>query len=45
MDTEGFKHKLIAMLSIGIKGYTATEPKEECRDKTAKTPGPRLQRI
>jgi hypothetical protein len=45
MDTEDFKHKLIAMLSIGIKGYTAAEPKEERRDETAKTPSSRSQRI
>jgi len=45
MDTEGFKRKLIAMLSIGIKGYTAAEPKEERRDETAKTPSSRSQRI
>jgi hypothetical protein len=44
-DTEGFKRKFIAMLSIGIKGYTAAEPKEERRDETAKTPTSRLQRI
>ena len=45
MDTEGFKRKLIAMLSIGINGYTTAEPKEEPRDETAKTPSSRLQRI
>ncbi len=45
MNTEGFSRKLIAMLSIGIKGYTTAEPKGERRDETAKTPGSRLQRI
>jgi len=29
MTIEGFKREIIAMLSIGIKRYTAAEPKEE----------------
>ena len=45
MDTEGSKPKLIAMFSIGIKGYTAAEYKEKRRNETAKTPSSGLQRI